>query len=68
MNGRINIQGELEILRGKDWMIQRCPYSDRSCGNECPLFKGIDGKTVNLCAGESILFDMIDDNTKIKEL
>jgi hypothetical protein len=68
MIGKININGQLEIFRQDDWIIQKCPFSDRPCGYECPLFYGLDNKTIKLCFGQSILFTQIEVKTKPKEL
>ena len=40
--------GDLWVKRGEAWVIQRCPYSSKYCGEECPLLI-IDAGCVTLC-------------------
>lgn len=41
MKGRIDNLGNLEIVRGDQWVTQMCPYCPdnyRFCGHWCPMF------------------------------
>lgn len=42
----------LWLLRGEEWVLQMCPYSDRYCGNNCPLLR-VNGDTLTMCNGLS---------------
>ena len=53
MQGTMNSQGHLKIMRGSDFDFQLCPYAggESYCGTWCPHFNDEYGKTIYLTCG-----------------
>ena len=69
MEGLINPNGVLVILRGNEWKPQICPfnYSYRKCGDECPHFgdpafsASFLETRINVCQGRVLFFEKFED-------
>jgi len=50
MNGKINTNGQLSIIRGEKYKPAYCPLysSESTCGDWCPLFREPYNKTVSI--------------------
>jgi len=38
MNGKLDENGSLIVMRGERWKQMQCPYRPRPCGDDCPMF------------------------------
>ena len=69
MEGLINPNGVLVILRGNEWKPQICPfsYSHRKCGDECPHFgkphfpNSLEETRITICQGRVLFFEKFED-------
>ena len=73
MEGKINFNGGLELLRKREYVEQDCPFSNpnedgikRVCGTWCPLFSEPENDTtgltiVKLCHGKRLVFLKFED-------
>ena len=75
MQGKIEIDGGLSILRGNKWVLQYCPKNSGRCNDSCPKFgepyaasitnlKGetIHGTALRLCENDRLFFTEFSDN------
>ena len=69
MEGLINPNGVLLILRENEWKPQICPfsYSHRKCGDECPHFgkppflNSLGETRITICQGRVLFFEKFED-------
>jgi len=58
-DGLLWLRRDGAIKKYDGWYLQRCPYSSKFCGFECPLFE-VNEHTVRVCNG-NIYFNEVED-------